>query len=488
MDRINGANTIDIGGGKRGWRQQNKAAGIAGTEMTSAWFNAVQEELMKVIEAAGIAGSAGDWTQLYQALGKMRRGRYAVDTGGASNTIVITPDPATITLTAGDHFFIRLANPITGASTVVVSSLAAVALRRADGTATQAGDAAANQLIETVFDGAALRIVSSQAAPVAPAASDIVHFGVDTGAANTLVATVAPGITAYADGQIFEITVAVTNTGTAVTGNFGGGVKSIVHADGSNPLVGELVGGTKALFAYDGGLGKLVLLGVPKAYVDAVNAAGLATRAATGVLIAIRRITTSGTYTPTPGTTSFYVTLEGAAGSGGGGESNTSGSAPAGGGGAGGRSEKLFQAAAGVTGTLTLASGGPSVPHATNGNDGGTSTFAYNGVTLTAYGGKGGLSAVSGGTGGLGGDATGGDINTRGDPGGGGSQPGFPGQSGNGGQSRYGTAGRGAYLNAGILPSDGTDGSGGGGGNGGNGSYDTSGRGGNAVFIVMEYR
>lgn len=71
MDRINGLNTIDIGGGRRGWRKQNKATGVAGTEMHPDFFNSLQEEVLAVIEGAGITADAANWTQLRSAIGSM---------------------------------------------------------------------------------------------------------------------------------------------------------------------------------------------------------------------------------------------------------------------------------------------------------------------------------------------------------------------------------------------------------------------------------
>jgi hypothetical protein len=71
MDRINGANTIDIGGGRRGWRKQNAAAGVSGTEFDPLWFNALQEEVMAVIAAGGLAPEALTWTQLRDAIAAM---------------------------------------------------------------------------------------------------------------------------------------------------------------------------------------------------------------------------------------------------------------------------------------------------------------------------------------------------------------------------------------------------------------------------------
>lgn len=68
MDRINGADTIDIGGGRRGFRDENLVAGASGTEVTALFLNMTQEEILKVITEAGLAPSEGDWTQLWQAL------------------------------------------------------------------------------------------------------------------------------------------------------------------------------------------------------------------------------------------------------------------------------------------------------------------------------------------------------------------------------------------------------------------------------------
>ncbi|MGR8925016.1 hypothetical protein ACU8MB_14870 [Rhizobium leguminosarum] len=68
MDRINGAGTTDIGGGRRGFRDENLGGGVEGTEVTALWCNMIQEEIMKVCLEAGLTPSEADWTQLYQAI------------------------------------------------------------------------------------------------------------------------------------------------------------------------------------------------------------------------------------------------------------------------------------------------------------------------------------------------------------------------------------------------------------------------------------
>ncbi|MDU7520215.1 MAG: hypothetical protein E7K72_02275 [Roseomonas mucosa] len=69
MDRITGANAIDLGSGRRGFRDRNTALGIAGTRVLADWLNAIQEEIMAVIEAAGLTADASDMGQLLKALG-----------------------------------------------------------------------------------------------------------------------------------------------------------------------------------------------------------------------------------------------------------------------------------------------------------------------------------------------------------------------------------------------------------------------------------
>ncbi|MGZ4959337.1 MAG: hypothetical protein ACXV7J_08795 [Methylomonas sp.] len=76
MKRIDTPNrsTDLFGAGKDGFRDGNKAAGIAATEFNASWANSVQEEIVKVIEAAGITLNAADLTQLLAAIPKIGLG------------------------------------------------------------------------------------------------------------------------------------------------------------------------------------------------------------------------------------------------------------------------------------------------------------------------------------------------------------------------------------------------------------------------------
>ena len=88
-------------------------------------------------------------------------------------------------------------------------------------------------------------------------------YGVDTGAADAIVATMSPTLSSFVDGQVFEITPAATNLTSSPVANLSSlGNKSIVHADGTSLFPREITAGAKQLFAYDGSLAKIVFLGI----------------------------------------------------------------------------------------------------------------------------------------------------------------------------------------------------------------------------------
>lgn len=92
MDRINGQNWFDIGGGRRGFRGQNSNLGVAGTEVTEDFLNIVQEELMALAELNGIATGPGFDRKDIAKAERSRRLNYLVAAGSA-NDLIITLNP-----------------------------------------------------------------------------------------------------------------------------------------------------------------------------------------------------------------------------------------------------------------------------------------------------------------------------------------------------------------------------------------------------------
>ena len=73
MDRISTATkAVDLfGAGKHGFKDGNLGLGIAPTDFNAAWFNDIQEELIGIIESAGLTPTAGTRTQVSQAIAAM---------------------------------------------------------------------------------------------------------------------------------------------------------------------------------------------------------------------------------------------------------------------------------------------------------------------------------------------------------------------------------------------------------------------------------
>ncbi|MFS7219883.1 hypothetical protein AB6859_23565 [Rahnella inusitata] len=157
-----------------------------------------------------------------------------------------------------------------------------------------------------------------------------------------------------------------------------------------------------------------------------------------GRLLNVRVFTTSGTYTPTPGTAAVVVELLGAGGAGGGVTTTTGGAAAPGGGGGGYGRKRITSGFSGVT--VTIGAGGTGGAFAAGGNGGGSSF----GTLMTCSGGTGGgvgsvttSNVVPMGVVGAGGSATLADVSVFGGSG----QVGLAGpsfsQSGQGGCSEY---------------------------------------------------
>lgn len=123
MDRINGADWVDIGGGKRGFRDENRASGVVGTEVTAAWLNGVQEEMAAVIESELIALSAGANNQLLTAIeAKLNKVRvnlpiYPEILTASAKLTFSQPSAGTVRLGAGEQFVMRGSRTYTTAQT-----------------------------------------------------------------------------------------------------------------------------------------------------------------------------------------------------------------------------------------------------------------------------------------------------------------------------------------------------------------------------------
>lgn len=93
MDRITGA-TVDIGSGRRGFRDRNLSLSQAGTIPGATWFNGAQEEIVRAIELMGLTPSDANREQLIQAMRRLAGGNITSLTANAS----LTPDSSGLIL------------------------------------------------------------------------------------------------------------------------------------------------------------------------------------------------------------------------------------------------------------------------------------------------------------------------------------------------------------------------------------------------------
>lgn len=156
MDRINGADTIDIGGGRRGFRNENLILGQAGTEVTALWLNMVQEEIISIILDGDMVPDAADWAQLRKSLYKQSQAgkwNYSV-AGGSANalTAVLTPVPADYN--AFKKITLKTPNfDILDNATLNVNALGALPIVKMRGAPIRKGDIPPNTLIDLFCDG-----------------------------------------------------------------------------------------------------------------------------------------------------------------------------------------------------------------------------------------------------------------------------------------------------------------------------------------------
>lgn len=117
-----------FGAGKHGFKDGNQSLGIPPTDFNAEWCNQIQEEIANAIEAAGVALSAGNRSQLIDALIKkgLQQGYFNTATaGGTANAITANFTPAITPLVNGMHVRVRAASANTTATPTFKADAAA---------------------------------------------------------------------------------------------------------------------------------------------------------------------------------------------------------------------------------------------------------------------------------------------------------------------------------------------------------------------------
>ncbi|VVN81228.1 hypothetical protein [Pseudomonas fluorescens] len=152
MHRIDGPGaTVD-----NRFTEGDPVGGIQATVVTDDFLNDVQEELMSVLTAAGVAPVKGTQNQVLQAVYKLAQNQtaQAFTTGGTGTALTLTPSPAISAYAANQRFSVKFhvgsgANP-----TLNASSKGAKALKQYGASGAKvAAVFFADQIGDVVYDG-----------------------------------------------------------------------------------------------------------------------------------------------------------------------------------------------------------------------------------------------------------------------------------------------------------------------------------------------
>lgn len=230
----------------------NPETGADGSVIPAPAVEYPQREIVNALIAAGLVPTNNDLTQLTQAIRLLGRIPYCLDLGSANN-IVIDPLPTITAYAVPLIFAIRVAFVNTGATTINVSGLGAVPLRRTTGAALSNNDLPANGIIIVAWDGAQFQLLSVPGSLAFPSPQQLWHYGVDTsGVANTITVAVDALVVAYVTGLPISVKVANSNT-TATTININGiGSANVTRGSGTPLFANDVQAGYIGLLNYDG--------------------------------------------------------------------------------------------------------------------------------------------------------------------------------------------------------------------------------------------
>ncbi len=179
--------------------------------------------------------------------------KYGIDTGTA-NTYVTSLSPAITSYSAGLIFTVKITHSNTGASTINANGVGVANIKLTNGNDPNAGDLLAGMLAELNYDGTNFQLMNPATAIFGYEILDeTFNYIVDSGTANTYVATLTYPATSYVTGMRVSLKILHTNTSGTCTLNVSGlGVKNIKLTNGNALYVADLLAGMMADFRYDG--------------------------------------------------------------------------------------------------------------------------------------------------------------------------------------------------------------------------------------------
>ena len=135
----------------------NQPLGIPATIVDQDWANRMQEELMSVLNQAGITPVKSSFVQLVAAI---RACNLLNDVSTSVNVLIANPSPAWTSLVIGTQAVLVPAITNTGPATLNTSSGGGLQVLRPDATVVQPGDLPPTRRLPIIYDGAAWRLIN----------------------------------------------------------------------------------------------------------------------------------------------------------------------------------------------------------------------------------------------------------------------------------------------------------------------------------------
>jgi len=160
--------TISRGADPTWFRDCSNPALRDGTILPADFLNDVLAQLRTAFANSGITLDNGD-DMLWRAMQAVST-RYAEDSSGAANAIVAAFDPPVTNYGSGGLMLaVKVANNVTGATTVKANALSTKALKKIDGADLVTGDLPASAIALMMFDGVKFQLLCTFAtAPALP--------------------------------------------------------------------------------------------------------------------------------------------------------------------------------------------------------------------------------------------------------------------------------------------------------------------------------
>lgn len=129
-----------------------------------------------VIEKSGLVTDDSDLTRLAKAIRRQRLNWFTA--GGTATVMTITPDPAFASLAEliGVPLFIKPPGAATGAATLNVNGLGAIAINRSDGTPVEAWDWSDIDYVPVMYDGTRFQMLGVSSQGVNPGTGGTLTF------------------------------------------------------------------------------------------------------------------------------------------------------------------------------------------------------------------------------------------------------------------------------------------------------------------------